>query len=133
MGPNSQPSSQRKNEPYPVALCAIVPGGADTTAARRAESDIAGTVPDPGGTFTQPARIAPMFCTSMASSARSGCRPISPTSPVQDIDERGHWDEYQAAYQIALDRCSTAEAPWYVVPSDRKWYRNWAIGEMLRN
>ena len=48
-----------------------------------------------------------------------------------DIDERGHWDAYQAAYQIALDRCSTDVAPWYVVPSDKKWYRNWAIGAML--
>lgn len=48
-----------------------------------------------------------------------------------DIDERAHWDEYQAAYQTALDRCSTDTAPWYVVPSDRKWYRNWAIGQML--
>ncbi len=47
-----------------------------------------------------------------------------------DIDERGHWDDYQEAYQIALDRCSEA-APWYVVPSDRKWYRNWAIGQLL--
>lgn len=48
-----------------------------------------------------------------------------------DIDERQRWDEYQAAYQAALERCSTDEAPWYVVPSDRKWYRNWAIGRML--
>ncbi|MGO4258023.1 PPK2 family polyphosphate kinase [Marmoricola sp. RAF53] len=50
----------------------------------------------------------------------------------EDIDERGHWDEYQAAYATALERCSTAHAPWYVVPSDRKWYRNWAIGQLLR-
>ena len=50
----------------------------------------------------------------------------------QDVDERGHWDAYLAAYQIALDRCSTDVAPWYVVPSDRKWYRNWAIGQLLR-
>lgn len=48
-----------------------------------------------------------------------------------DVDERQHWDDYQAAYQVALDRCSTDVAPWYVVPSDRKWYRNWAIGQML--
>jgi len=49
-----------------------------------------------------------------------------------DIDERGYWDAYQAAYQVALERCSTDAAAWYVVPSDRKWYRNWAIGELLR-
>jgi PPK2 family polyphosphate:nucleotide phosphotransferase len=49
-----------------------------------------------------------------------------------DVDERGYWDDYQAAYEVALERCNTAAAPWYVVPSDRKWYRNWAIGELLR-
>src|SRR5205085_11935304 len=47
----------------------------------------------------------------------------------EDVDERGYWDAYQEAYQIALDRCSTEAAPWHVVPSDRKWYRNWAIGQ----
>jgi PPK2 family polyphosphate:nucleotide phosphotransferase len=50
----------------------------------------------------------------------------------EDIEDRGHWDEYQAAYSIALERCNTTPAPWFVVPSDRKWYRNWAIGELLR-
>src|SRR3954451_4062171 len=50
----------------------------------------------------------------------------------EDVDERGYWDSYQDAYQIALDRCSTEAAPWFVVPSDRKWYRNWAIGQLLR-
>jgi PPK2 family polyphosphate:nucleotide phosphotransferase len=49
-----------------------------------------------------------------------------------DVDERGHWDEYMAAYETALERCNTDVAPWYVVPSDRKWYRNWAIGQLLR-
>ncbi len=48
----------------------------------------------------------------------------------EDIDERAHWAAYQAAYGVALDRCSDA-APWYVVPSDRKWYRNWAIASLL--
>jgi len=50
----------------------------------------------------------------------------------EDIDERAHWDAYQAAYATALERCNTDHAPWYVVPSDRKWYRNWAIGQLLR-
>lgn len=49
-----------------------------------------------------------------------------------DVDERGHWDAYQDAYATALERCSTDAAPWHVVPSDRKWYRNWAIGQLLR-
>lgn len=48
-----------------------------------------------------------------------------------DIDERGHWDDYQAAYATALERCNTEAAPWYVVPSDKKWYRNWAIAQLL--
>lgn len=49
----------------------------------------------------------------------------------RDIDERARWSDYQAAYQAVLDRCSTDAAPWYLVPSDRKWYRNWAIGKLL--
>jgi len=48
-----------------------------------------------------------------------------------DVDERAHWDDYQAAYATALERCNTENAPWFVVPSDRKWYRNWAIGQLL--
>ena len=48
-----------------------------------------------------------------------------------DIDERERWAEYQKAYEIALERCNTDHAPWYVVPSDRKWYRNWAVGQLL--
>jgi polyphosphate kinase 2 (PPK2 family) len=49
-----------------------------------------------------------------------------------DIDERAYWSDYQAAYAGMLEHCSTEVAPWYVVPSDRKWYRNWAIGQILR-
>ena len=49
-----------------------------------------------------------------------------------DIDERARWDEYQRAYQDAVTRCSTEAAPWYVVPADRKWYRNWAVATLLR-
>lgn len=50
-----------------------------------------------------------------------------------DIDERAHWDDYQAAYETALSRCSTDAAPWYVVPSNKKWYRTWAIASILRD
>jgi PPK2 family polyphosphate:nucleotide phosphotransferase len=49
-----------------------------------------------------------------------------------DIDERMRWSEYQAAYSDVLERCNTDIAPWYVVPSDAKKYRNWAVGELLR-
>ncbi|WP_240138270.1 PPK2 family polyphosphate kinase [Streptomyces sp. MUM 178J] len=48
-----------------------------------------------------------------------------------DIDERALWPQYQRAYEIALERCSTEAAPWLLVPSDRKWYRNWAISRLL--
>ncbi|MEW2416407.1 PPK2 family polyphosphate kinase [Streptomyces sp. NPDC046866] len=47
-----------------------------------------------------------------------------------DIEERALWPAYQEAYALALERCSTA-APWYVVPADRKWYRNWAVSTLL--
>jgi len=48
-----------------------------------------------------------------------------------DIDERKHWDQYMAAFNDALCKCSTEHAPWYVVPSDRKWYRNYVISDIL--
>ncbi|MET9320632.1 PPK2 family polyphosphate kinase [Streptomyces sp. NPDC003038] len=48
-----------------------------------------------------------------------------------DIEERSAWPAYQEAYEVALERCSTDAAPWFVVPSDRKWYRNWAISKLL--
>jgi PPK2 family polyphosphate:nucleotide phosphotransferase len=48
-----------------------------------------------------------------------------------DWKERRRWDDYMAAYQDALGRCNTAEAPWTIVPADRKWYRNLAIAESL--
>lgn len=48
-----------------------------------------------------------------------------------DVDERALWPAYQEAYEIALERCNTAAAPWHLVPADRKWYRNWAVGQLL--
>ena len=48
-----------------------------------------------------------------------------------DIDERAQWPDYREAYEIALERTNTDAAPWHVVPADRKWYRNLAIGELL--
>ncbi len=49
-----------------------------------------------------------------------------------DLDERALWSEYQSAYSDMLEKCNTAHAPWYIVPSDHKKYRNWAVGELLR-
>jgi polyphosphate kinase 2 (PPK2 family) len=48
-----------------------------------------------------------------------------------DLDERARWRDYEKAYEIALERCNTDAAPWYVIPSDNKWYRNWAVGRLL--
>lgn len=48
-----------------------------------------------------------------------------------DLDERALWPAYRDAYEIALERTNTAAAPWHVIPSDRKWYRNLVIGHLL--
>jgi PPK2 family polyphosphate:nucleotide phosphotransferase len=48
-----------------------------------------------------------------------------------DIDERARWADYREAYAEVLRRCSTDVAPWYVIPADRKWYRNWALSHLL--
>jgi PPK2 family polyphosphate:nucleotide phosphotransferase len=48
-----------------------------------------------------------------------------------DVDERAKWPAYQEAYRAVLERCNTERAPWYVIPSDRKWYRNWAVAQLL--
>jgi PPK2 family polyphosphate:nucleotide phosphotransferase len=48
-----------------------------------------------------------------------------------DVDERKLWPDYMDAYHAAIERCNTPEAPWYVIPSDRKWYRNWAVTTIL--
>jgi PPK2 family polyphosphate:nucleotide phosphotransferase len=48
-----------------------------------------------------------------------------------DLVERKLWDEYQAAYEDALTRCSTAASPWYVIPANRKWFRNLAVSEIV--
>ena len=49
-----------------------------------------------------------------------------------DLEEREHWDDYQEAFEIALSRCSTRHAPWFVIPADRKWYRNAVIARIIR-
>jgi PPK2 family polyphosphate:nucleotide phosphotransferase len=48
-----------------------------------------------------------------------------------DWQERELWDDYMAAYEAAINTTATTWAPWYVVPSDRKWYRNLAVAEAL--
>lgn len=48
-----------------------------------------------------------------------------------DLEDRALWDEYRAAYQDALTKCSTAHAPWFVIPANHKWYRNLAIARIV--
>lgn len=48
-----------------------------------------------------------------------------------DWAERKYWQDYQDAYADALAKCSTDEAPWYIVPANHKWYRNLAIAETI--
>ena len=48
-----------------------------------------------------------------------------------DVDERAHWAGYMQAYQAALVKCSTAIAPWHVVPADHKWYARLAVTNLM--
>lgn len=49
-----------------------------------------------------------------------------------DLEDRQRWDEFDEAYELMLNRCSTKWAPWHVVPADRKWVRSAAIAEIVR-
>ena len=48
-----------------------------------------------------------------------------------DVDEREWWPAYQEAHQVAIQRCSTEHAPWFVVPADRKWYARLAVQQLV--
>lgn len=48
-----------------------------------------------------------------------------------DVRERGHWDEYMNAYEEAISATSTQNAPWYVIPADRKWFTRLAVSEII--
>lgn len=48
-----------------------------------------------------------------------------------DLETRKRWDDFRAAYEDVLNRCSTSWAPWYVIPADRKWFRNLAVSRIL--
>lgn len=49
-----------------------------------------------------------------------------------DLKERDYWDDYQKAYEKALQRCSTSHAPWYVIPANQKWRRNMLVTKIIR-
>ena len=48
-----------------------------------------------------------------------------------DVQERAYWKQYQEAFEDLLGKCSTKYAPWVIVPSDRKWMRNWVVSETI--
>ena len=48
-----------------------------------------------------------------------------------DFEERKYWDDYIEAYETALGKCSKPWAPWYVIPADKKWYRNYVVSQIL--
>ncbi|MFZ3150723.1 MAG: polyphosphate kinase 2 family protein [Anaerolineaceae bacterium] len=48
-----------------------------------------------------------------------------------DLDERARWNDYQEAYEKVLNQTSTPWAPWYVIPGNKKWYRNWLISKIV--
>jgi PPK2 family polyphosphate:nucleotide phosphotransferase len=52
---------------------------------------------------------------------------------LADWQERDYWDDYTAAYEDVLTYCSTTHAPWFIVPADKKWFRDLAVAETLRN
>ena len=52
---------------------------------------------------------------------------------VADWKEREYWDDYTEAYEDVLNRCSTRYAPWFIVPADKKWFRNLAVAQTMRD
>jgi PPK2 family polyphosphate:nucleotide phosphotransferase len=50
-----------------------------------------------------------------------------------DLRDRKYWDKYMESYEEALSRCSTPWAPWYVIPANLKWFRNWAVAQIIVN
>lgn len=50
---------------------------------------------------------------------------------INDVKERAYWDEYQKAFEEAIDATATKECPWYVVPADHKWYMRYLVSEII--
>jgi PPK2 family polyphosphate:nucleotide phosphotransferase len=50
-----------------------------------------------------------------------------------DLKERTYWDQYMEAFEEAIGRCSTEQAPWYIIPSNKKWFRNLAVATIVRD
>jgi PPK2 family polyphosphate:nucleotide phosphotransferase len=50
---------------------------------------------------------------------------------LSDLDARKRWDDYQEAFAETIERTASKHAPWYVIPADKKWYRNWAVATIV--
>ena len=48
-----------------------------------------------------------------------------------DFEERKYWNKYVQAHEQMLEKCSRPWAPWYIIPADKKWYRNWLVGQII--
>jgi PPK2 family polyphosphate:nucleotide phosphotransferase len=48
-----------------------------------------------------------------------------------DFDERKFWDDYTAAYEAAISKCNTPENPWFIIPANKKWFRNLAVSHII--
>lgn len=48
-----------------------------------------------------------------------------------DVEERKYWNNYMKAFEVVLSKCSTKYAPWYIIPSNRKWFRNYAVSQII--
>jgi len=48
-----------------------------------------------------------------------------------DMEERKHWDEYMNAFEDMINNTSTKWAPWYIIPSNKKWFRNYIVSEII--
>jgi PPK2 family polyphosphate:nucleotide phosphotransferase len=48
-----------------------------------------------------------------------------------DLQERKHWEDYMQAFEVAMQRCSSNEAPWYVVPAELRWFRDYAVAKIV--
>lgn len=49
----------------------------------------------------------------------------------KDLEDRKYWDGYMESYEEALSKCSTKWAPWYIIPANLKWFRNWAVAQII--
>ncbi len=49
---------------------------------------------------------------------------------LADLEERKYWDDYRKAYEDGLHKCTTSWAPWYIIPADHKWFRNYLVAEL---